>query len=303
MRPTVGHRHGAATRELLVTFPEPSLDPARVTLPLETIPSLWATGMRVGMTTLSRAPLLGLKRLILPVSYWRAAEFAFAARQLTLAPGGRILDLGSPKDFALFLAIRRSYEVVAVDILSDAVAVSERFAIAQNRAGVGPGYVQSEVQDGRRLTYADNSFDAAYSISVLEHIPLTGDTTALQELVRVVRPGGKIVVTVPYDLEYREVFVSGRVYERDTGERTFFERLYDDATLTSRLLAVDGAHVEQMQLWGEGTIGGERILAACGPARILFSPLEWLLAAGLLRRVYPPNGHAMAAFLTLVKDT
>lgn len=273
-----------------------------MTLPLSTIPSLWATGMRIGATTLPHAPLLGLKRLLLPVSYWRAAEFAFTARELGVTSGGRVLDLGSPKDLSLFFALRRNYEVVAVDILPDAIAISETFAHAQGRSGTGPGRVKSEIQDGRALKYADNSFDAAYSVSVLEHIPDTGDSTALRELVRVVRPGGRIVVTVPYDRVYRETFVSGRVYERDFGQKTFFERHYDELTLQSRLLNVADVRVETLELWGEGAISGERILSACGPARALISPFECLMAATMLRHV-KPSARAKAAFFTLIKNS
>src|SRR3954469_2502181 len=58
---------------------------------------IWAAGVGLGLRTLWREPTLGLKRLALPVSYWRAAEFAYVWQHLTEPPGGRILDLGSPK--------------------------------------------------------------------------------------------------------------------------------------------------------------------------------------------------------------
>src|SRR2546422_10792066 len=98
------------------------------------------------------------------------------------------------------------------------------------------GRVHSEVQDGRALTYADGSFDAAYSVSVLEHIPDSGDSAAIRELIRVVRPGGVVVVTVPYDRNYRETFVKGPVYERKPigSEAIFYERHYDRETLADR---------------------------------------------------------------------
>jgi len=159
---------------------------------------VWNAGFRIGLSCLRREPVLGLKRLALPVSYWRAAEFAYVWRQLGHPPGVRILDLGSPKDLATILARYQGYEVVAVDILPEAVALSERYASAQGLAGVGPGKVRSQVQDGRALDYADASFDAAYCVSVLEHIPGSGDTAAIRELSRVVKPGGLVVVTVRY---------------------------------------------------------------------------------------------------------
>src|SRR5207249_5625146 len=151
---------------------------------------IWAAGVGVGLRTLRREPILGLKRLALPVSYWRSVEFAYVWRQLTAPVGARILDLGSPKDLAAMLARRRGYHVVATDILPEAIESSRRYAGAQGLDGRGQGRVHSEVQDGRALTYADASFDAAFSVSVLEHIPDDGDTAAIGELLRVVRPGG-----------------------------------------------------------------------------------------------------------------
>jgi SAM-dependent methyltransferase len=265
---------------------------------------IWTAGVLVGLRTLRKEPVLGLKRLALPVSYWRSVEFAYVWRQLRLDAGARILDLGSPKDLAAMLAMHRGYEVVATDILPEAVALSDRYARAQRLDGRGPGRVRSEIQDGRALTYEEGSFDAAYSVSVLEHIPDDGDGAAIRELLRVVRPGGLVVVTVPFDRRYRETFVDGPVYERLplASERLFFERHYDRAALAARLLGTTTADVVDLRFWGEGAIRTERLLDCLGPLRLPLSPLEAWLAAALLRQVEPEGaGHPMAASFTLRK--
>jgi SAM-dependent methyltransferase len=265
---------------------------------------IWTAGVLVGLRTFREEPVLGLKRLALPVSYWRSVEFAYVWRQLALGSGARILDLGSPKDLATMLAKHRGYEVVATDILPEAIDLSERYARAQRLHGQGPGLVSSEVQDGRALTYEDGSFDAAYSVSVLEHIPDGGDSAAIRELVRVVRPGGLVVVTVPFDRLYRETFVDGPVYERKpvASERVFFERHYDRPSLAARLLDTGAADVVDLRFWGEGAIRTERLLDRLGPLRVPLSPLEAWLAAALLREVEPEGkGHPMAASFTLRK--
>ena len=188
--------------------------------------------------------------------HWRSAEFAYVWRRLSQAPGARILDVGSPKELAAILAYHRGYEVVATDILPEEVSLNRRYAHAQGLDGQGPGRVHSEVQDGRALTYTDNCFDAAYSVSVLEHIPDRGDSAAIRELIRVVRPGGVVVVTVPYDRRYRETFVEGPVYERKPigSEPVFFERHYDRETLAERLLNSGPAQVVDVSIWGEGSV-------------------------------------------------
>ena len=263
---------------------------------------IWAAGVGVGLRTLPKEPVLGLKRLALPVSYWRSAEFAYVWRRLEQPAGARILDVGSPKDLAAMLARHRGYEVVATDILPEAVLLSRRYARVQKLEGQGPGLVHSEVQDGRALPYADGSFDAAYSVSVLEHIPDKGDSAAIRELIRIVRPGGLVVVTVPFDRAYRETFVDGPVYERQPlgSEAVFFERHYDHAALAERLLGSDLAEVVDLGFWGEGAVRMEALLDRLGPLRLPFSPFEALLSTMLLRQVEPDGkGHPMAAFFTL----
>ena len=51
--------------------------------------------------------------------------------------------------------------------------------------------------DGTSLPYKDNSFDAVMSIAVLHHLPLQAQRTQfINEMIRVVRPGGQLLVTV-----------------------------------------------------------------------------------------------------------
>ena len=58
---------------------------------------IWQAGMLVGIHSLRREPSLGIKRLLLPVSYWRAAEFAFVFKALTGGAGTQVL----PPAFAI----------------------------------------------------------------------------------------------------------------------------------------------------------------------------------------------------------
>ena len=60
-------------------------------------------------------------------------------------------------------------------------------------------------QDVQRLTYADESFDLCTSLEVFEHVE--DDMRGFREIYRVLRPGGKIIFTVPINL-------SGKTVER-----------------------------------------------------------------------------------------
>lgn len=265
-------------------------------------PRVWREGLRIGVETISSNPVLGAKRLILPVSYWRLAEFAYVWNRLGTAPGGRVLDVGSPKELAYILARNIRCSVVTTDILSDEVRLSKVYAEAQDLSGSAPGQVHAEVQDGRSLGYADDTFDAAYSVSVLEHIPDDGDSLAISELVRVVRPGGRIVVTVPYGENYREDWVNRQVYERrqDGDQAVFYQRHYDEGTLRERLLEPADTEVLNVETWGERGLPVERLLDGARWMRGGLSPFEPLLSMLFLQRCRGiSDNRSKAAFFTL----
>lgn len=265
---------------------------------------IWLGGLGIGARTLFREPVLGAKRLVLPVSYWRAAEFAFVARYLRLPSGAAVVDLGSPKDLALLLACRCRYRVMALDILEEAVGLSRRYAAAQRRDGSAPGEVESRVADGRALPFPDACFDAGFSVSVLEHIPDDGDGRALRELARVLRPGALLAVTVPFAQAAYDTFVQGDVYERhsEEGRPVFFERHYDHDTLAARLLGPSELEIERLEIWGEPRLGGERLLRGAGRARDFLSPLEPALSLACLDQVPADSPRAKAAFVLLRKS-
>jgi SAM-dependent methyltransferase len=56
----------------------------------------------------------------------------------------------------------------------------------------GIANIESTLGDAQALPYDDDSFDAAYLVTVLGEIP--NQDAALSELARVVRPGGRLVV-------------------------------------------------------------------------------------------------------------
>jgi SAM-dependent methyltransferase len=161
-------------------------------------------------------------RLVVPLDPSRYLELPWARRELAARPGELVLDLASPKLLAVVLA-RQGVEVVSVDQLESEIEAWRKLAPE----------VRFEVADGRSLPFEDASFAHAYSVSVLEHIPEGGDEIALRELARVVRPGGRVVVTLPFAAEYREDWRDRDLYAEgeERGGRYFFQRWYDEKRL------------------------------------------------------------------------
>lgn len=92
---------------------------------------------------------------------------------------------GSPKLLSLWVAEKIGAQVVATDI--EAYFIEEYELLRQVRH-VPPERLRLAVEDGRRLSFEDDTFDRVYSLSVLEHIPYEGDSECVRELARVLAP-------------------------------------------------------------------------------------------------------------------
>jgi SAM-dependent methyltransferase len=195
-----------------------------------------------------------MARIVNPLSYPRWMEYDLAVNGLGHIDGCRVLDIGSPKLPALVLARNTNCELYATDIRDYFIPSTSQFL-----TNLGLGHrlgrnIHLEVQDARELTYPDASFDRVFSISVLEHIPDHGDSEAMREIARVLRPGGILTLTVPFKASgYREDWVRGKVYERagDASGSTFYQRHYDEDTLNTRLIAPSELAGEQIVYFGE----------------------------------------------------
>jgi len=112
-------------------------------------------------------------------------------RSLRASPGETILDLGSGPGFLaceLAQEVGATGRIVAVDISADMNAISSKRIAA---AGLGDG-VEILEGDATALALADDTFDAAVSMQVIEY--LADPDAALHQLVRVLRPGGRLVI-------------------------------------------------------------------------------------------------------------
>jgi SAM-dependent methyltransferase len=95
--------------------------------------------------------------------------------------------------------------------------------------------------DALALPFADEEFDRIVAAEVLEHIP--ADTDAVAELVRVLRPGGTMAVTVPRWLPEKVCWALSEEYHEVEGGHV---RIYTGDELVGKLvgagLVYEGRH-------------------------------------------------------------
>ena len=135
-------------------------------------------------------------------------EFVFVPERIPLfqaaiGRGKRVLDLGC-RSGALSRHFLDGNEVVGLDV--------DRAALAKAEAlGIQP--VQANVEEP--LPFEDASFDGVVAGELFEHLQFPD--ALVQEIRRVLRPGGVIVGSVPnaYRLQGRLRFVLGRAPEDD----------------------------------------------------------------------------------------
>jgi SAM-dependent methyltransferase len=117
--------------------------------------------------------------------------------RLGLRAGDLLLDLGCGFGRHAYEGLRRGARVVACDMATDELREVRGLFIAMTDAGEAPphGMADAVSGDATRLPYPDDTFDRAIASEVMEHIP--DDVTALDELHRVLKPGGTLAVTIP----------------------------------------------------------------------------------------------------------
>jgi SAM-dependent methyltransferase len=114
-----------------------------------------------------------------------------------LAPGDRVLDLGCGAGRHAFECYRRGAQVVALDRNAEEIAEVRKWFAAMAEAGEAPAGASAVAMEGDALAlpFEDGTFDKVIISEVMEHIP--DDRAVLAEMVRVLKPGGLIAVTVP----------------------------------------------------------------------------------------------------------
>ena len=106
---------------------------------------------------------------------------------LELGPGLRLLEVGFGRGEFLKHCAERGADVAAIDYSPDALEIGLQTLVDYPAADL-------RVADCKSLPFDSNSFDRVYSGDVIEHQDREDGVQMLQEMRRVLRPGGFLLV-------------------------------------------------------------------------------------------------------------
>ncbi len=160
---------------------------------------------------------------------WEWTHCLFGLQQLgAITPSASAVGVGVGREPVIFYLADRIAAVVATDMYDNGAwstsqgkeASREMVEVAKANCPASTDFsrIRFENQDGTRLTYDDDRFDIAWSLSSIEHFGGHGAACkALSEMGRVVRPGGIVAVATEVllldDQEHGEYFNRRALFE------------------------------------------------------------------------------------------
>jgi O-antigen biosynthesis protein len=126
-----------------------------------------------------------------------------------------VLDIACGEGYGSAMLARDAAHVIGVDIAADAVAhAAERYPL-----------VNVEFRQGacEAIPLPDQSVDVVVSFETIEHVP--DHQRVLDEMRRVLRPGGLLIISTPDRREYTDVLGNRNEYHVSEMDRGEFDRL------------------------------------------------------------------------------
>ncbi|OGF41635.1 hypothetical protein A2531_06365 [Candidatus Falkowbacteria bacterium RIFOXYD2_FULL_34_120] len=147
-----------------------------------------------------------LKARTMPCSD-RSLEYPWIIKNIDIT-GGRLLDVGSTSCDLFSNILPKKIEIHGINL---------------NPQNPNNKNIKFKYGDIRQTDYENNYFDCITCISVLEHIGVggrynsgedpEGDKKAMQEMRRILKPGGTLLLTIPYGA--KDVLPINKLYNKE----------------------------------------------------------------------------------------
>lgn len=206
-------------------------------------------GFRTGLKLIIKGKF-SPKLLLNPVSIVRYFEYDFVYSCIN-SNIQNVLDVSSPYLFGFYIC--KNHDISYTYINPDRRDLYNVRSLA-NKLKFRGNYLTSHA-DARSLAFANNIFNTVISISVIEHVYGEDDSLVMKELWRVLKPGGRLVLTFPvkpvYEIEFRDNDIYNLESEKKA-EGYFFQRIYDEENINKRLLSsVSNFEIIDKKVFGE----------------------------------------------------
>ena len=176
---------------------------------------------------------------------------AINPEMLGLQAGDRVLDVGCGVGRHLLELSRCPGLYIGLDSARLDLRKGHYWFLLMQRKGEVQGSVNFVEGDAPRLPFVDGSFDRVVCTEVLEHVPNDGEVLA--ELVRVLRPGGVLAISVPDEPAERLFWSVSWQYRNYPGGHVRIYRRQDLPRMLKkggvRLFAVDFRHSLETLYW------------------------------------------------------
>ena len=192
------------------------------------------------------------KLLCFPMDSTRYFEFHEVLKILERSTFHRYLDVSSPRILPLMLLIRN--KTASADMINPDIRDIQETEQLVRALGLKERCHLLDVTI-EKTRFPPETFDLITCISVLEHIP--ADREAVTMMWSLLRPGGRLVLTLPCMAKPLEQYISQNTYgvlTPDADGYTFWQRFYDEERLQSAIFSITGMP-KKMSVYGEKTYG------------------------------------------------
>jgi SAM-dependent methyltransferase len=203
----------------------------------------------LGLRALLRGDISRALRLITdPMDSFRYFEVEFAARVARDQPIQNYLDVSSPR--LVPIMVLKQHRSAVSDLLNpleqdlaETAALTASLGLSA-RCTLHTAFIE-------HAGLAPESFDLITSISVVEHIP--DDSQAIASMWRLLRPNGKLVLTIPCAREACDEYTDldeYALFSKDEKGFVYWQRYYDEEALAKRIWSITGRPTS-MKILGE----------------------------------------------------